>query len=916
MFDFEIAFYFYKLSRVLEIFGNSKYKAKAYYKAGMAIDGYGTFIQDLLQRGEDIKGIEGIGNSSARIVKEVLATGQCDELKKLEVKYGINNYSLILSHGLKSRTIKRLFDNGIKNVDELQDVITLDKVDHLAFSNIELYEVKKFLQEYITAKGKYLRSYVACLAKEVVDMINATSLGKIAAWDTTWEDKPKIIKIFCKATEYDRILHLIQASNRYCNIRIDESRLWFNTIFGIPAEIHFVDTLPSTSPKMINLMGDLHMHTAWSDGKHSIEEMAKYAKKLGRKYIGITDHSYALKIARGLSEVDALQQIEEIASLKQKGIKILSGIEVEILKDGSLDFSDAILSKFDYVIAGIHTFMQMPADEMQRRIEKALSNPFVNIFAHPTGKLLGRPGVLFSDRCSYNISFKKLIEFCERYDVALELNCFPERFDVGMEHLKEIEKSNVFVSVGTDSHSAAHLNCLTYAEEMLAHFPKLKKRILNCMKVEDLIAYFNKKKTMPLSIKGTSVEPILKKGFSYYFGLNEAIISGRDTVIGIDLTGRETKPSGWAVLIGEKAITQPICTDEELITESLKYNPKVVSIDSPLSYPEGRCCTNPNCDCNIFGITRYCERLLFNFGIGVYPCLIPSMVNVTNRGIGLAKKFRSLGVEVIESYPGVAQDILNIRRKQNGVDHLINSYRNFGIKGDYITAKKITHDELDAIASALVGYFYINNQYVKLGNDKENYLIVPSVADIKTGKQIIIGLIGEINAGKTTLAEYLKFKHGFKTLRYSQVISDLYHCGTDRKSLQDIGAEIAKSKEQQLSLSLEMIKQIDADKEHNYVIDGFRHEIDFETFKEQYKDRFIPIYIGASFMKSFNRYNKHQIKRVSVDEFKLIYNNESEKDIFLLKLRCYSEGYIIENNKTFKDYFESIEKLLKEILCQ
>ena len=180
------------------------------------------------------------------------------------------------------------------------------------------------------------------------------------------------------------------------------------------------------------------------------------AATLGRKYIGISDHTYSLKVARGISEVDALQQIEEIHELKLKGIKILSSIEVEVLKDGTLDFSNATLAKFDYVIAGIHTHLQQGQAEMHARIEKALSNPYVNIFAHPTGRLLGRPGVLFSNREPCSVPFRDILEICKKNNVALELNCFPERFDISVEHFEEIINSGVFVSIGTDSHSAAH----------------------------------------------------------------------------------------------------------------------------------------------------------------------------------------------------------------------------------------------------------------------------------------------------------------------------------------------------------------------------------------------------------------------------------------------------------------------------
>ena len=355
-------------------------------------------------------------------------------------------------------------------------------------------------------------------------------------------------------------------------------------------------------------------------------------------------------------------------------------------------------------------------------------------------------------------------------------------------------------------------------------------------------------------------------------------------------------------------------TDEELIEESLKYNPRIVSIDSPLSYPAGRDCTDPSCECRKYGITRYCERLLSSFGIGVYPCLIPSMEKLTSRGISLAKKFRDLGIEVIESYPGVAQDILSIRRKQNGLDHLKNSYKNFGITGDYFSAKKISHDELDAISSALVGFFYLNGQYVALGNREEDYLIVPSVAPAPQ-IQIVIGLTGEIGTGKTTLAEYLRFKHGFESLRYSQIIQRLYSCGDSRSTLQSVGSGIAKNPESQRRLSLEIIKEIENHPDKNYVVDGLRHRIDFDTLSEHFGDRFTLFAIESTFSNKFRRYNKRSTEPVSQEQFRAILSNEAEQDIMLLTMLCYTDQHIITNNKTFKDYFASVELKLRELSC-
>lgn len=913
MYDFEIAFYLYKMSRLLEIFEKNKYKSKAYFKAAMAVDSYSKFITEVYKT-NSLKNIEGIGNSSARIIKEVIETGRCQDLEQFEKQYDVEDYSLILSHGLSINIIRKLLYNNIKTVSQLDDRL-YSRIDVLGLGKAEKAKIYQFLITYKRNSGYYLFSYAYCLQSELLALLNKDKNNKIAIAKTdVWKDKENCIYVICKANSYNYVRELLSHSDRYNDIVAEDGVIKCYTAFGIPVVIDFVDFVVSDTVFSPILRGDLHMHTKWSDGKHSIEEMANHAIKLGREYIGISDHTYSLRVARGISEVDALQQIEEIHSLKLKGIKVFSSIEVEVLQDGTLDFSDAILAQFDYVIAGIHTHLQQSQMDMQARIEKALSNPYVNILAHPTGKLLGRPGVLFSNRESFSVPFSDILNICIKNNVVLELNCFPERFDVGMEHFDDILESGVFLSVGTDSHSAAHLNCLEYAEMMIAKYPKLKKKIINTYSYSKLKKFFAEQRQTVTIGRSFSDDVFKQHDFNYYFGNHIEIMSGSEVAVGIDLTGNEEKTSGWAVLKGKNAVTKAICSNDELISESLKYNPKVVSIDSPLSYPAGRDCSDPNCECSKYGITRYCERLLSHFAIGVYPCLIPSMERLTNRGIVLANKFRSLGVEVIESYPGAAQDILSIRRKQNGLEHLKNSYKNFGITGEYFTTQKVSHDELDAISSALVGLFYLSDQYVALGNDEENYLIVPSVASVPK-KQVIIGLTGEIGTGKTTLAEYLRFKHGFKSLRYSQVIQELYSCDDNRDTLQSLGSNIARSVEKQKQLSLEIIRQIEANPNVNYVVDGLRHKIDFYTLSEHFGNRFTMFAIQASFTNKFHRYNKRNIQPISKEQFEKILCNEAEKDIALLTMLCYTDNNIIPNNKTYKEYFTSVELKLKELLC-
>ena len=197
-------------------------------------------------------------------------------------------------------------------------------------------------------------------------------------------------------------------------------------------------------------------------------------------------------------------------------------------------------------------------------------------------------------------------------------------------------------------------------------------------------------------------------------------------IVGIDLTGSERRASGWALMEGARVSTKSLCADDDLITETLGANPDLVSIDSPLSLPEG------------YGgrhvpIYRKCELALKRMGISVFWCLLPSMKMLTLRGIRLASELRKAGRVVIESYPGAAQDILGIPRKKASLAELKWGLSRAGIKGDFLTAD-ITHDEVDAITSALVGLFYLADDYIALGTASEDYLIVPRSARFNYAK--------------------------------------------------------------------------------------------------------------------------------------------------------------------------------------
>lgn len=197
-----------------------------------------------------------------------------------------------------------------------------------------------------------------------------------------------------------------------------------------------------------DIRGDLHMHTSWSDGAQSVEEMVKEAISLGYEYIAITDHSKYLRVANGLDEDRLRKQREEINRLNEKynDFHIFAGVEMDILPDGTLDFSHDFLKEMDYVIGAIHSSFNQTEEQIMNRLYKALDNPYVNVIAHPTGRLIGR-------REGYAANVEKLIERARETGTVLELNANPNRFDLSAEWVKFAQEQGVSIAVNTDAHS-------------------------------------------------------------------------------------------------------------------------------------------------------------------------------------------------------------------------------------------------------------------------------------------------------------------------------------------------------------------------------------------------------------------------------------------------------------------------------
>lgn len=238
-----------------------------------------------------------------------------------------------------------------------------------------------------------------------------------------------------------------------------------------------------------DIRGDLHMHTTWSDGAQSIEEMILHAQKLGYEYIAITDHSKFLQVANGLDEDRLRRQREEIERLREKypDIHIFSGVEMDILPDGSLDFSDDFLQEMDFVIAAIHSSFQQSEEEIMNRLYRALENPYVSLIAHPTGRLIGR-------RKGYSVSMEKLLERAKETNTALEINANPNRFDLSSEWAKQAQDMGVYLSINSDAHNYDSFSYVSLGVKVARKGWIRKDTVINTWPLEKLKAYFNRNK--------------------------------------------------------------------------------------------------------------------------------------------------------------------------------------------------------------------------------------------------------------------------------------------------------------------------------------------------------------------------------------------------------------------------------------
>ena len=241
---------------------------------------------------------------------------------------------------------------------------------------------------------------------------------------------------------------------------------------------------------MSDLRGVLHAHSTWSDGQNTIREMAEACIARGYAYLGLTDHSKVAAYAGGLNEDALRRQGEEIDRLNKEfagRIHILKGTECDILRDGALDFSDETLASLDFVVASIHSLFNLTQEEQTQRMLRAISNPYVDIIGHPTGRIL-------LEREGYSLDIEAVIDAAAEHGVCIEINAHPSRLDLDWRYLRRARDKGIKIPVNPDAHSMDGLDVMRYGINIARKGWLRPGDVLNTLSTEAILAFFQRRR--------------------------------------------------------------------------------------------------------------------------------------------------------------------------------------------------------------------------------------------------------------------------------------------------------------------------------------------------------------------------------------------------------------------------------------
>ncbi|MGH9567561.1 MAG: PHP domain-containing protein, partial [Candidatus Angelobacter sp.] len=358
-------------------------------------------------------------------------------------------------------------------------------------------------------------------------------------------------------------------------------------------------------------MADLHLHTAWSDGNASVNAMARAVTASGLQYFAVTDHSRTSKLQGGLTPPLWLRQ-ENALTLAETVCPVLHGIEVDILKNGTLDLPQSLLAAADLVVASVHSNWSDDVRINTDRLITAIESGCIDVLAHPTSALVGIPGAPDYIRDPAPVDWDEVFGKCALWSVAVEMNCFPSRLDLPLDLLRRALKAGCAISLGSDSHARSHLINLRFGMAALRELDATV--VLNRFSYPELKRWVEESRRKRKRVKKSRLGPEQTTLFTSDGDTRSPILIARiqppqdiplgSRTVGLDLTAGD-KATGVALLDRYDVVTCSLYSDEEILSFIEKHRPSIVSIDSPLWRPGGGNYINQSA-----GIVRVSEQEL------------------------------------------------------------------------------------------------------------------------------------------------------------------------------------------------------------------------------------------------------------------------------------------------------------------
>ena len=535
----QIAGKFDLLAKLMELHDDNPFKIKTYANAYLSLRKLEGNLAEMSKA--ELASIKGVGSTVADKIKELVETGEMKALEKFREMTPEGIQQMLSIKGLGPKKVKQIWkEMEIETIGELLYACNENRlVAYSGFGPKIQADIIEKLEYFQASQGKFLYAHVHKQAEKCLELIKTKQTStKIEICGDVRRMMPEVkgiellsdaalvdifpeiesmeyiddqwyfmaIPIFIYVTEserFDQELFRLNSSESFYaafsneELSVGDDQMIFKNkgLPFIPAEFREHNALSKNESYIQNLIvvediqGIVHNHSTYSDGLHTLKEMADYVRDSGFKYFVISDHSKSAGYASGLNEESVLMQWNEIENLNNQytdGFKIYKGIESDILTDGSLDYSDDILAGFDLVIASVHSVLNMDEEKATRRLITAIENPYTRILGHPTGRLL-------LARRGYPVDYKKVIDACAANNVVIELNANPQRLDLDWTWIPSALDNHVKVAINPDAHSKESIHYIKYGVAAARKGGLTKDMCLNSMNKEAFDQWLSRK---------------------------------------------------------------------------------------------------------------------------------------------------------------------------------------------------------------------------------------------------------------------------------------------------------------------------------------------------------------------------------------------------------------------------------------